>query len=424
MNTNKQFIAVDLGSTRISVMAAEMQEDGALRILSEESKPSDDIQLGIVKQASGAAFKVLELKKYLQNSSQIKDISTVSVSLGAKSMKHLNKSVSRFITHPNLVNQQLLDDMIFECKRQSEQANTTIFEVHPLSYELDGKVIENPIGKSGKQITGHYQLIIGDSSIKIKLEDCFDRTDIAIENTPLGIEALSTVLLEDGEREEGCALINLGATTTTLAVYQSGQLQRLMVIPLGANNITKDIEELGVSFANAERLKCLKGCALESLVTDPIFVQIPSATAEQPPVRISTLFLAQIIEARLDELLQAIFDTIEQLPFPLGAGIVIAGGGSKLKNIKDFIETRTEIGTRFGNHADWLSDDTSEKYFDPCYAQSIGTILLTNEYRKQHPIEEDTQKPDKEPKIPKKGTKLSGKITNIFMDFFGDEHKI
>ncbi len=424
MNTNKQFIAVDLGSSRISIMAAEMQEDGAIKILSEESKPSDDIKCGIVKQATGAAFKVNELKMYLQNSSAIKDISTVSVSIGAKTMKHQNKSVSRFIGTPNLVTEQLLADMVYDCKRQSEQANITIFEAIPLSFELDGKIIENPIGQTGKQITANYQLIIGDSLIKTKLEDCFDRTGIHIETTPLAIEALSTVLLEDGERAEGCALINLGATTSTLAVYHEGTLKSMMVVPLGAKNITKDIEELGISFANAERLKCLKGSAIESLVTDPIFVQIPSSTAEQPPVRISTQFLATIIEARLEEILQPIFETIDQLPFALGAGIVVSGGGSKLAGIKEFIEIKTSIYTRFGNHADWLSDDTSEHFFDPCYAQSIGTILLTSEYRKQHPIIEETNHPVKTPKIPGKGNKFTDKIANGFLNFFSDENKI
>lgn len=423
MNTNKQFITVDLGSSRISVMAAEIQDDGAIRILSEESKPSEDIRWGIVEQATGAAFKVSELQKYLQNSSQIKEISKVSVSIGAKTMRNQTASVSRFIGNPNVVSKQLLEDMSFECRRQSEQANTTIFEAIAQSYELDGKKIEDPIGKTGRQITANYQLIIGDSLIRTKLDDCFDRTGISLEATPLAIEALSTVLLEDRERNEGCALINLGATTTTLAVYQDGALQNMMVIPLGAKNITKDIEELGISFANAERLKCLKGGALESLVLDPIFVQIPSSAAEQPPVRISTQFLATIIEARLEEILQPIFEVIDQLPFPLDAGIVIAGGGAKLANIKDFIESKTTIYTRFGTHADWLSDDTSEHFFDPIFAQAVGTILLTAEYRKEHPKVEEVEKVVKGPKIPGK-PKFTDKIANGFLNFFSDENKI
>jgi cell division protein FtsA len=282
--------------------------------------------------------------------------------------------------------------------------------------------MDEPVGKNVSQIIGNYHLIIGSSNIKIQRDRCFEKTGLVIEHTPLSIEALSTVLLDDHEREAGCALINFGATTTTLAVYSDGILQHLLVIPLGSKNITKDIEELGVSENHAERLKCLKGQALESLVENPMYVQIPSNKIENPPVKISTQFLATIIEARLEEMLQPIFDAINALSFQLDAGIIITGGGSKLSNIVDFIVEKTGIKTRFGNHSDWLSNDTPEKFLDPCFAQLVGTIILTDEYRKEHPIEETEKEPEKKPKIPKKG--FRERVADGFIIFFGDEQKL
>jgi cell division protein FtsA len=243
-----------------------------------------------------------------------------------------------------------------------------------------------------------------------------------LEYSPLAAEALSTVVLEDQEREVGCALINFGATTTTLAVYHDGVLQNLMVIPLGAKNITKDIQELGISEINAERLKCLKGSALESMVDEPIYIQIAAVEEGNPPVRISTKFLANIIEARLEEILQPVFDIITQLPFDLEAGIAITGGGSKLKNIIEFIAEKTGISARFGNHSEWLSDDSNEKYHDPSYAQLIGTILLTHEYRKEHPVEESIKELEKKPKLPKK--RFGDKVSEGFFKFFNDDNKL
>src|SRR5665647_222545 len=359
MNSNKQFIAIDLGSSSISAMAAEMQADGALRILGLESKISDDVKYGIVEQRTGASSKVIELKKLLQNSSKIHDISMVSVAIGAKTMKLAESSVSRFVGKPNTVTDYLLAEMSEECKRNVQQLDLTIFDVIPISYYLDNKRIDEPVGKTGSQITCNYHLVVGNSLINEKLEGCFDRTGLLLEYTPTSVEALSTVLLEEEEREIGCALINLGATTTTLAVYSEGALQNLLVIPLGAKNITKDIQELGITEANAERLKCLKGVALESLVTDPIYIQIPDIDPTNPQVRISTKFLATIIEARLEEIFQPIFETITKLEFPLGAGIVITGGGSKMDKILEFFEEKTDIQTKIGNHSEWLSEDLS-----------------------------------------------------------------
>jgi cell division protein FtsA len=424
MITRKQFIAFDLGSSKISAMAAEMLENGELKILSAESKASDDVKWGIVEQHTGAAFKVSELLRYLQNSAKIPDISMVSVSVGAKSMKLKSDSVSRFVGKPNIITEKLLIDMAHECERKIQNGNLEIFDTIPVSYFVDGKRMDSPEGKTASQIIGNYHIIIGSSNIKSQRDRCFEKTGLVVEHTPLAVEALSTVLLEEQEREVGCALINLGATTTTLAVYHDGALQHLLVVPLGAKNITKDIEELGVSEAHAERLKCLKGVALQSLVKNPMYVQIPSIHDETPAVKISTDFLATIIEARLEEILQPIFDAIDALPYSLDAGIVISGGGSKMNHLIDFIAEKTGIYARFGNHSDWLSHDTPEKFLDPIYAQLIGTILLTDEYRQQHPIEETIVDPVKGPKIPTKGRGFGEKITNRFLDFFGDENKL
>lgn len=417
-----KLIAIDFGSSRISAMAAEVLENGAIRILSEESKPSDDIKCGIVEKPTGASFKVSELLKLLKNSARMADISQVSVSMGAKSMKQQTVSISRFVGKPNIVTDSLLADMLDECEKKTHKPDIDIYEVIPISYTLDGKRMDDPVGQNANQITAKYNIIFGHSIIKSELERCFDRTGIVLEYKPLTVDSLSTVVLEEQEKEVGCALINFGATTTTLAVYHDGVLQNLLVVPLGAKNITKDIQELGISEAHAERLKCLKGFALERLVENPMYVQIPAEEEGGSPVRISTKFLSTIIEARLDEILQPIFEIILKHPYSLDAGIVITGGGSKLNSIIEFITEKTGIYTRFGDHTEWLSDDTDERFYDPCYAQLVGTILLTNEYRKEHPMEITITEPDKKPKLPKR--KFGEKITERIFDFFNDDNKL
>jgi cell division protein FtsA len=205
-------------------------------------------------------------------------------------------------------------------------------------------------------------------------------------------------------------------------VYHDGVLQQFLVIPLGAKNITKDIQELGISEQNAERLKCIKGTALESMVNDPMYIQVASIDEGTPPVKISTQFLANIIEARLEEILQPVFDIITDLSFTLDAGIVITGGGSKLKNVIDFIAEKTGIYARYGDHSGWLSEDTNVRFHDSSYAQLIGTILLTQEFRREHPIEEAIKEPEKKPKLSKR--RFGEKITEGFFNFFNDDNKL
>ncbi len=421
MISNK-LIAIDFGSSRISAMAGEVLENGALRILSEESKPSDDVKWGIIDKPSGASFKVNELLKLLKNSSRLEDINLVSVSIGAKSMKHIPATVSQFVPKPHIVTESLLAEMMDECEKKYQRPEITIFDVIPVSYLLDGEKMDDPVNQKANQIIATYNVIYGNEIIKAELERCFDRTGIAIENRSLAVEALSTVVMEEQEKEDGCALINFGATTTTLAVYYEGVLQNLLVVPLGAKNITKDIQELGITEANAERLKCLKGNALESQVAEPVYIQIAAEKEGEAPVRISTKFLATIIEARLDEILQPAFDIISKLPHALDAGIVITGGGSKLNGMIDYINEKTGIYTRFGDHSDWLSEDTPERFYDPVYSQLVGTLLLTHEFRKDHPIEVTITEPENKPKLPRK--KFAEKFTDKIFDFFNDDNKL
>lgn len=417
-----KLIAIDFGSTHISAMSAEVLDNGALKIYSEESKTSDDIKWGIVEKPSGASFKVSELLRLLKNSAKMPDISYVSVCVGAKSMKQISISISRFVGKHDKVTENLLSEMLEECEHKSQRPDSTVFDITPVSYLLDDKRMDDPVGHKANQITATYHIVFGNSIIKSELERCFDRTGIELEYSPLVVEALSTAVLEEQEREVGCALINFGATTTILAVYHEDILQNFMVIPLGAKNITKDIQELGINEVNAERLKCLKGCALESMVDDPMYIQIASVEEGNPPIRISTKFLATIIEARLDEIMKPVFDEIALLPFELEAGIVITGGGSKLTNIIEYIAERTSIYARFGDHSEWLSEDTNEKYHDPAYAQLIGTILLTHEYRKEHPILSNIVEPEKKPKLPKR--RFGDAITDRVFSFFNDDNKL
>ncbi len=422
MISNK-LIAVDLGSTRISVMAAEVLESGAVKVLSEESKPSEEVKWGIVDKPTGASFKVSELLKLLKNSSKIPDISPVSVAVGAKSMKIIPATVSRSLGKLYEITDDLLADMLEECEKKTANSEITVFETIPVSYTVDGKKMDDPVGQNASKITAIYNVAVGNSIIKAELIRCFDRTGVVMEYNPLAAQALSTVVLEENDRKLGCALINLGATTTTLAVYHDEILQNYIVIPLGADNITKDIQELGMTEANAEKLKCLKGFAMESLVEEPVFIQVAAEEEGAKPIRISTKFLATIIEARLEEILQPVFDIISTLPFKLESGIVITGGGAKLNNIIEFITEKTGINAHVGDHSDWLSEDTDKKYYDPKYAQLVGTILLTHANREEHPEilktveEEENKKP-----LPGKG--LIDKWSKRYEKYFGNQSEI
>lgn len=421
---SEKFVAIDLGSTRISVMAGEIQEDGYLRISGIESKSADDVRHGIVEQGSGAAYKLNELIHLLENSARLRNVEHISVSVGAKSMKNVPVSVSHFVGASKTVSEKLIDEMSVEAEGKIRGQNVAVYDVIPLHYELDGRRMDDPVGKQGTQIVGRYNVVYGNSLIAEKLEGCIERTGKVIEYRCLSVDALATAVLDEHERESGCALINLGGLTSTLAIFEHGAMQQMAVVPLGGKNITKDIQEFGISEKDAERLKCVKGVALESLVTTPIYIQVPSTDMDSGPEKISTKILAMAIEARLDEIMNPLFDAIEAYSGNLNNGIILTGGGARLEGIVEYISERTGFKVRFGNYTDWLADKTDEKYIDPTYAQLVGTVLLNHEYRQHHPLEvkDETKKKKNEPKI--KTGNIKNKTTELFKEFFGDDNKL
>ncbi len=413
MNKNP-IVYIDFGGSRIKAIAGFVQDDNALKVMGEQEKLSDDVKSGIVEKMSGAAFKVSELTKLLQNSLKIQQITNVSTSINARTMKHYTYTVE----HPviNLVTSKLLSDLEKKCKSEIETDTICVFECIPLAYYIDGKREEQPLGKRGSVLRADFNVIIGNYLVKESLERSIERTGIAVDFIHLGIEAAATAILDDDVRHQGCAIISFGATTTTLGVYCEGKLQELSVVPFGGINITKDIQQTGISFQNAELLKVKTGCAMESKIEKPVNIQIPNSIPGAEPVILSTSFLARIIEARLEEILDPLISQINSIPYPLRSGIFITGGASKLKYLPEFLGEKTGFTVCIGSHADWLSDDTDEKFFDPTYSQAIGALLLTNDLIHNQNVSDQAAI---KPKIPgnffkKISKKINGGIEIIF----------
>jgi len=412
MNKNN-IVYIEMGGSHISAIAGYVDDNHALKILGEQKRLSDDIKSGVIEKMTGAAFKINETTKLLQNSLKMQPIREVSISVNARSMKSFNFSLENKVN--SLVTDKLLNDLKNTCIKNFENDKVHVFECIPLNYYIDGKTVENPLGMHASQIQVDYNLIVGNVLVKESIERSIERTGIAVDYIHLGMEAIATAILDEEEKNDGCAVISFGATTTSLGIYQNGKLQDYFVVPLGGMNITKDIQELGINFANAETLKCKVGNAMEKFVRKPANIEIPAENPNMEKIKVSTQFLATIIEARLEEMLEPVFQQLNSIPYPLHSGIVLSGGGSKLKNITDFVEEKTGLNVRLGNHADWLSDDTDEHFYEPEYAEAVGSLLLTNELVEQ----ESEMKAVIEAKIPSKFlSKIRNKINNGMESLF------
>ncbi|MDR2823768.1 MAG: cell division protein FtsA [Prevotellaceae bacterium] len=426
MSDENKIIAIDFGSSHITLIAAEVVDGAQVRVLAvEESHKSNILRGGIIEQTSSAAYQVSELSKKLRNSLRLMvnldvDIRSIYVSVNAKTMHSVRHMAEREFKHFTQITDALLAEIENECRKEFEKDKTAavyVYDLIPLFYEIDGKRSNDPEGQKCYSLQATYNVIVGEKIIIDNINGSFDRTGITPQKyIPLSMEAIAEAILTPDECEDGTALINLGATTTTLALYANGTLENLTVVPLGSFHLTKDIQNLGISERNAEKLKRLKGAAMAQLVEKHEKIIVPPAQPDDDDVKIETPFLAHIIEARLDEILQPIFSVLEKNKDKIGAGIVLAGGGSNLNGILEFVQQRTDMITRFGDHSEKLTDDTDEAFANPVYAQIIGTCLMIDNYRRENPQNIEI----KDPPTPK--IKWKDKLAQGFRRLFDDDN--
>lgn len=414
-----RLVAFDFAGTGVRAIAAEVREDNAIKIVSEEIRKVDEIKNGIIGHPSGTAFNVVALLKELQNSAGLREpIKKFSTAFGGKSMKIVHASVRRKLNKSKEITADIIDSMAMECEKSYQAQDMLVYDTIPVKYEIDGVEMEKPEGQRGTYIVGDYHLVVGSAQMKVQLHKCLERIyNCRVEHIPLAAEAFAIAVTEEEDRQAGCAVINMGDSSTTLAIYRNEILQYLMVVPLGGRNITKDIEEIGITEAYAEKLKCKKGVAMENAVGAPVNIRVPAKNPADPPVVITTTFLAMIIESRLDEIFQPIFKILNQYEDQLPNGVIISGGGAKLAQIREYIEDKSGIETRFGDHSGWLTPDTPEKFMDLSYAQVVGTIILTHDYRLEH--KEVIEKTEVEMKPKRKS--ITDKITQGIIRFFEED---
>jgi cell division ATPase FtsA len=166
------------------------------------------------------------------------------------------------------------------------------------------------------------------------------------------------------------------------------------VIPQGGYDITRDIEQMGMSLAYAEQLKCKYGCASAELVETNHRFRIPAANAPGGEVALMEKELANIISSRLDQILSPLLEVINKEADRYRV-MYITGGGAMLNGIDQYLQQKTSIPVMYGSHASFLTSDTDDEMCMPMYSSLVGTLLLGNEYRKQHPLtaSNDTSSP-------------------------------
>ena len=341
-NSDKDFIvAIELGSSKISGIAGK-KKDGTMHILAyAEEKTAGCVKRGVVYNIEKTYQSVNTIIAKLEAVLETK-ITRAYVGLGSQSMRSYKCIIKR-----NLLTQSYITNEAIDAIRQESYEipfnDYEVLENFPQEYVVDSSVIADPVGVMGTNIEGEFLDVIAKTNLRTNIDTVFANVGVDIAEGLISPLQLANNVLTDAEKRSGCALIDLGADTTTLVVYKNNIVRYLVTIPLGSNNINKDLSTLPIDEAETEDVKLKYGDACQEFEASEESETQYYTTSDGRQIDVNTI--KTVAESRMGEIIANVSSQIINSDYSgkLLAGIVITGGGSNMKNIVRAFTKNTKI---------------------------------------------------------------------------------
>ena len=341
-NSDKDFVvAVELGSSKISGIAGK-KKDGTMQILAyAEEKTAGCVKRGVVYNIEKTYQSINTIISKLEAVLKTK-ITRAYVGLGGQSVRSYKCMIRR-----NLLTQSYITNEAIDAIRQESYEipfnDYEVLENYPQEYVVDSSVIADPVGVMGTNIEGEFLDVIAKNNLRANIDTVFANGGVDIVEGLISPIQLANNVLTDAEKRSGCALVDLGADTTTLVVYKNNIVRYLVTIPLGCNNINKDLSTLPIDDAETEDVKLKYGDACQEFESSEESEPQYYTTSDGRQIDVATI--RNVIEARMGEIIANVSNQIVNSAYSgtLLAGLVITGGGSSMKNIVKAFTKSTKI---------------------------------------------------------------------------------
>lgn len=375
-------VALDIGTTKIATIVGTKNKNGKIEILAHANHPSKGVLRGSVANIPDATESIRKCINEAAQKGNV-EIGEVIVGIAGQHISTFNQSTSLTISGDE-VKKEDIDKMIEDIKQISRKAGESIISVIPQDFVVDNNIgILNPVGIAGKHITGNFHVVSVKDTIVKNLKKCVGNLNIEIQEYYLEPLASAAAVLTDIQKEAGVCLVDIGGGTTDVAIYYDGIIRHSAVIPFGGNVITNDIKEVcKISEKQAEELKIKEGHALptDGLKNKTLKLVTPAdnlLNKKEFVHSISAYFLAQIIQARVQEIAVFVNTELEKSGYKdkLATGIILTGGGSLLKSIQHVFMATIGIETNIGIPNTHISTSIQELK-SPVYSTAIGLLVL------------------------------------------------
>ena len=373
-------VGLDIGTTKIAVIAGRKNEFGKLEILGFGKANSNGVKHG---QVLNIDETIKAIRTALDNcfaSNPNLEVKEVYVGIAGHHIKSLQTrgDIVRQSTDEEIT-QLEIDQLISDQYKTYIPAGDQIIDVIPQEFTVDNfQNIPNPIGYGGVKVGANFHIITGDKNAIKNINRSVEKSGLVTKDLVLQPLASSSAVMAQEDLEAGVAIVDIGGGTTDLAVFYEGILKHTAVIPFAGENITNDIKSgLGVLKTQAEQMKVQFGSALANEAKANAYITIPGLRG-MPAKEISVKNLAHIVQARMSEILDFVTYHLKQVGLDnksLNGGVVLTGGGSQLRHLIQLTEYVTGLPARIGFPNEHLAAGHIEELTKPTYSTCIGLIL-------------------------------------------------
>jgi cell division protein FtsA len=370
-------VGLDIGTTKIAAIVGRKNEFGKIEILGIGKCDSHGVMRGVVVNIEKTVQAIKMAVQEAADRSGV-DIHMVSVGIAGQHIKSLqHRGIYTRKSMEDEIGQKDIDALIDDMYRLVMLPGEEIIHVLPQEYIVDNEQgIRDPIGMSGIRLEANFHIITGQVAAMNNINKCVLKANLQVVDLVLEPLASASAVLSDEEKEAGVALVDIGGGTTDIAVFYDGIIRHTGVIPFGGNVITEDIKEgCSIIHRQAELLKVKFGSAFANETLENEIVSIPGLRGREPK-EISVKNLANIIQARMEEIIEHVYLEIKNSGYEkkLAGGIVVTGGGAQLKHITQLMEYITGMDTRIGYPNEHLAK-SNEEVTSPMYATAVGLVI-------------------------------------------------
>ena len=376
-NKTPNFVALDLGSGKIAGAAVFLDQHNS-RVLHQSLQYSEGMKSGAVMDVQRAQHSIINSVYNLERLAG-QNIQSAAISLtgsGTKSHYIYNKIriAGDRVLESDL--KRLIRKMLAEFPVKEQE----IIHYFPIEYIVDdNSSLQNPIGIYGNELGCRMHLVTVDKKVLLNLASCLAKCQVELQSVTLGVYAAGLSCLTDDERDLGAVIIDIGARTTTFAVFLAGKLIYTGYIPVGGNHITSDIAKIfSVNMKTAERLKVLYGSAVEHSFDKEQLINLDDLEGGDNPHSASQTIksseLTQVINARIVEIFEMIKQEYDRIGIDhmIARRVVLTGGGAGLRNLQELVASIFDKQVRIGKPQ--IIAGFSEDYNPGTYAVLVGMI--------------------------------------------------